>query len=229
MEIVVWPKAGIADEYVNIRVEHLSPNECYTLVLSTVDEKDTLFKSCARYTSDKDGRIDVRRDAALSADCAKCNVDSNAKNVDSSYTGVFGEGLFVMLQPVIQYERLVRRDVTQPLQFALSVWKSCSIAVSDEILHRMTSVIVKGGTAFESDMREFIRTIECPESPQNPGVFANLLGVQRIDRHLMGPGVQRVPVKEGTTRGTLFIPQGEIIIQQFYWTQNFYCLIIKMH
>lgn len=39
------------------------------------------------------------------------------------------------------------------------------------------------------------------------------------ERHYMGPGVQRIPVRYGKVRGTLFLPAGILRIFQYFVTE----------
>lgn len=188
IKLSVWPKLGLADEFTNIHVERLNPGQCYTFMLTIVDEKSTLFKSCAHYIADSEGCIDLRRDAALHTDLG-------------TYSGVFGSGLFTTLKPTVPYARLVRRDVTQPFKYLLSIWQTSS-DVSDESLRRMTSMIT---STISFEPHDKATVFDCV--PEIRGV--GLLTVQRVDRSFMSQGVQRVVVKEGRVRGILFIPSGE--------------------
>lgn len=186
MRIIACPTSALADEFVNIRVQGLSSDECYTFFLSIVDEKNTLFKSFAHYKADNEGSIDLRRDAALP---------------DSSYKGTFGAGLFATLKPIKQHERLVRRNVELPHQFVLSVWRYRP-DLSEGVLQVLTTVAIA-----ECDDARKESQFSHPFLSELVGT-TGLLGLQRIDKHLMEEGVQRVVIKEGAIRGTLFIPQG---------------------
>ncbi|XP_055388453.1 acyl-coenzyme A thioesterase 3-like [Condylostylus longicornis] len=196
-KLIVDQTSSLADERIHICAQCLQPFQCYTLLLSIIDEKSTLFKSLAFYLADADGKIDLARDAAI-------------ESPSGSYRGVFSEGLFSTLKPLIPYERLVRRDVTHPLRFVLSLWNgSTASTISDQYLRQFTSVVTSQHLIDTS--LDFVTSLNVGLSESlNVGLSESLkpLAVQSIDRHFMKDGVRRVVVKEGKLRGTVFIPAG---------------------
>lgn len=94
----VSPQSGLADEELHVRVQGLSPSAPVTLRALVVDEQGRFFDSCAHYTADSSGAVDVHRDAALGGD----------------YTGVLPMGLLWSLSPSVMekpHQRLEKSSV----------------------------------------------------------------------------------------------------------------------
>lgn len=214
MKIFLWPQEDcLADELVNIRVVGLKAGECYTFLLSIVDENLILFVSHAYYLANCDGEIDLRRDAALHTNT-------------SSYSGTFSSGLFSTLKPTTQYKRLIRRDVSKPLQYLLSIWAASSPpnfpAISNELLHRLTVDVLSKNSTKQFDKENHFDSVANSmhlgslelDKAYVSDLFRNsgLLRLQRIDQYFMSSGSQRIVVREGNVRGTLFIPKGLLLI-----------------
>ena len=93
--------------------------------------------------------------------------------------GVEAMGLLWSMTPATGQRpgtRLMKRDVTTPLDVELSVLPG--------------TVTIKG----KEDLMQATNLAQC-----------------RIHRWYMGPGVQRVPIREGRLRGTLFLPPGRSV------------------
>ena len=55
----------------------------------------------------------------------------------------------------------------------------------------------------------------------------NVLSSVFHQRHFLTQGVQRIKVKEGSVRGTLFIPPGEQKLYYFLWLSKYYLIFGK--
>ncbi|KAJ6657109.1 hypothetical protein lerEdw1_002855 [Lerista edwardsae] len=89
------PKSSLADEPVKICIAGLAPSQMLTIQASLTDDKGVLFRARAVYQADRNGEVDLERDAAFGGD----------------YFGVQPMGLFWFLKPEKPFARLLKRDV----------------------------------------------------------------------------------------------------------------------
>ncbi|XP_060093119.1 bile acid-CoA:amino acid N-acyltransferase [Heteronotia binoei] len=107
--ITATPKSSLADEPLKISVTGLEPSQLVTIQASLTDERGVLFQARAFYWTDKNGQVDLMRDAAQGGD----------------YSGVQPMGLLLFLKPDKPFSRLMKRDVINtPYEVRLDVFDS---------------------------------------------------------------------------------------------------------
>lgn len=110
--LTAFPKSSLADEPVKIHITGLEPCQMMTIQASLTDEKGVLFQARAFYQADKNGEVDLERDAATGGD----------------YSGVQPMGLFWFLKPKKPFARLMKRDVmNSPYKVHLDVFTSLQL------------------------------------------------------------------------------------------------------
>ncbi|XP_062973709.1 acyl-coenzyme A thioesterase 1-like [Elgaria multicarinata webbii] len=127
--VSVAPAAGLADQPARISVWGLMPLQEVTLRALATNEQGSLFDSCAHYQADKQGEVDLSKDASKGGD----------------YVGLEPMGLFWSLSPASMekpYQRLEPMNVKkEPMKVEMSVHRGYSQpgAIPGEVLAR-TSV-----------------------------------------------------------------------------------------
>nr|XP_056704822.1 bile acid-CoA:amino acid N-acyltransferase [Euleptes europaea] len=112
-KITATPKSSLADEPLKIHVTGLEPTQLVTLQASLTDERGVLFQARAFYWTDKNGQVDLERDAATGGD----------------YSGVQPMGLFCFLKPEKPFSRLIKQDVMNtPYKVRLDVFDSFQLS-----------------------------------------------------------------------------------------------------
>ncbi|XP_054842990.1 bile acid-CoA:amino acid N-acyltransferase [Eublepharis macularius] len=115
--ITAVPKSSLADEPLKIHITGLKPSQLVTIQASLTDEKGVLFHARAFYFADKNGDVDLVRDAAAGGD----------------YSGVQPMGIFLFLKPEKPFSRLMKRDVMNtPYKVQLDVFDSFQIVSPSE-------------------------------------------------------------------------------------------------
>lgn len=144
-----------------------------------------------------------------------------APSVGGSYKGVFPAGLLTTLAPApheFPLLRLYRRDPRLP-------WKVCQAQRSDFFCYIISGNVLSGllllflllldiivvivfrTSVFSTPALPQI-TVKVLEGHQPLGTQQEAVSELELERHLMGPGVRRVPLREGRVRATLFLPPG---------------------
>lgn len=108
----VWveanPRVCLHDVHTELKAGGLKPNSPVTLRADLIDEHGKHFSSCAHFTADNDGRVDLEK----------------AASVGGSYQGVFPAGLLTTLSTLPtgkKYYRLFRRNPLTPWKITVSV------------------------------------------------------------------------------------------------------------
>ncbi|XP_066470137.1 bile acid-CoA:amino acid N-acyltransferase [Tiliqua scincoides] len=115
--LTATPRSSLADEPVKIHITGLEPSQIVTIWASLTDEKGMLFKARAFYKADKNGEVDLERDAATGGD----------------YFGVQPMGLFWFMKPEKPFIRLMKRDVMNtPYEVHLDVFESLQLFFSSQ-------------------------------------------------------------------------------------------------
>ncbi|XP_053143962.1 bile acid-CoA:amino acid N-acyltransferase [Hemicordylus capensis] len=124
--LTATPKSSLADEPVKIHITGLEPSQMVTVQASLTDEKGVFFQARAFYCADKNGEVDLERDAATGGD----------------YAGIQPMGLFWFLKPDKPFTRLMKRDVINtPFEVHLDVLNSVQLTSSPPEQHLAGQVV----------------------------------------------------------------------------------------
>ncbi|XP_071963418.1 acyl-coenzyme A amino acid N-acyltransferase 2-like [Antedon mediterranea] len=163
-QFIVTPAAAFIDETISVCVYgvHEFPN---VTIRAFVEERGRTFEAYAHFIPDVNGAV---------------KVDSHP-SIGGSYKGIRPMGLFTHMQPSPGQKagtRLVKKDVTTPLLFHITVYKG-----------------------FLSTANFYSNNIE--------SLTQSVLGKTTVERWYMGKDVDRIEVRSGNIRGTLFKPKGK--------------------
>ncbi|XP_033102527.1 bile acid-CoA:amino acid N-acyltransferase-like [Anneissia japonica] len=160
IELIVSPPAAFIDEHQSIYINGLNRNAKITIRVF-VNERGRKFESHAHFFA-SDGTVYLEKHPSVSG----------------SYIGVVPMGLFTHMHPSPGQRsgiRLVKKDVTSPLEFDLTVYE--------------------GFLSKEDFYSETAKHIE--------------LAKTTLERWYMARDVERLEIKSGNIRGTLFKPKGD--------------------
>lgn len=141
-QLTVTPASVLVDEPVHIQVTGLLPSQLVTLTLSVKDEKGNLFCSRAFYQADKTGQVDLQRHPAKGGD----------------YRGLHPMGLFWSLKPKKPFSRLLKRDVSTPLEFTVALYDSVHFGFESEGAECQSRQTVQRWFSAPGVQRQKIRT-----------------------------------------------------------------------
>ncbi|KAK3590517.1 hypothetical protein CHS0354_036337 [Potamilus streckersoni] len=150
-KLSVTPSAGLVDEKVHIRVSGLQPYE--TVKLSAeLEENKVVFQSYAMYIADRNGQIDLYKDAAQSG----------------TYAGVEPMGLFWSMS-ASQGQRLIKRNVEIPWKVKIRVFPS--LEDGPAYLGNTPGTSLLETRVDRSYMKSGVRRIPVKEGPFRGSIF----------------------------------------------------------
>ena len=121
--VEVTPRTSLADEPIHIVVSGLPARAPVSLALTSKDAAGVTWRSSARFRSNADGVVDLDRVAPLAGD----------------YTGVWGSGLLVSMQPDEPLAPSYGFEGTRPFDFRLRVLVSGEERASTTFSRRYTA------------------------------------------------------------------------------------------
>ncbi|KAL3883400.1 hypothetical protein ACJMK2_029668 [Sinanodonta woodiana] len=150
-KLSVTPSSGLVDEKVHIRVSGLRPYETVKLSAELVENK-VVFQSYAMYIADRNGQIDLFKDAAESG----------------TYAGVEPMGLFWSISAP-KGHRLIKRDVAIPWKVKIRVFPS--LEDGPAYLGDTPGTSLLETQVYRSYMKTGVRRISVKEGPFRGSIF----------------------------------------------------------